>query len=66
MMTILGGMTATLNGIGDLRTHAGSAHGHGRDHLELEPKHARLAVHAAHTVVTFVLETQIEQEEQGT
>jgi len=56
MIVILGGLTSALNGIGDLRTHAGSAHGRGRESYELKPTDARLAVHAAHTVVAFVLE----------
>jgi hypothetical protein len=54
---ILGGLSTVTDGIGALRTHAGSAHGRGNQTTILEPRHARLAVHAAHTVVTFVLET---------
>jgi len=57
MRQILGGLATVLNGVGDLRTHAGSAHGQGHDAFTVEPRHARLAVHAAHTLVTFVLET---------
>lgn len=57
MRQILGGLASIVNGVGDLRTHAGSAHGRGHQGIQLEPKHARLAVHAAHTVVGFVLET---------
>ena len=55
MIVILGGLAAVLNGVGDLRTHAGSAHGRGPKSYELKPADARLAVHAAHTVVVFVL-----------
>ncbi|MNY64113.1 hypothetical protein D3C86_2011740 [compost metagenome] len=40
-----------------MRTHAGSAHSEGRKGYKLEPRHARLAVNAAHTVATFVMET---------
>ena len=54
---ILGGLATVLNGVGDLRTHAGSAHGRGHEAFNVEPRHARLAVHAAHTLVHFVLET---------
>jgi hypothetical protein len=54
---ILGGLATVLNGVGDLRTHAGSAHGRGHDAFTVEPRHARLAVHAAHTLVNFVFET---------
>lgn len=54
---ILGGLSAVTDGIGALRTHAGSAHGRGNESIPIEPRHARLAVQAAHTVVTFILET---------
>ena len=54
---ILTGLASLVNGIGNLRTHAGSAHGRGRDEQEVEPRHARLAVHAANTLVVFLLET---------
>lgn len=53
---ILGGLSAVTDGIGALRTHAGSAHGHGHP-IPIEPRHARLAIHAAHTVVIFILES---------
>lgn len=54
---ILSGIFAIVNGIGSLRTHASSAHGSGRNRYNLEPRHARLAVHAAHTVALFILES---------
>ena len=54
---ILTGLIAVANGIGAFRTHASSAHGSGSTRYKLEPRHARLAVHAAHTVVLFVIET---------
>lgn len=57
MRQILGGLASIVNGVGDLRTHAGSAHGRGNQGVQLAPKHARLAVHAAHTIVGFILET---------
>lgn len=56
ILVILGGLTSVLNGVGDLRTHAGSAHGRGRESFQVGPPDARLAVHAAHTLVAFVLE----------
>jgi hypothetical protein len=46
-----------VDGLGALRTHVGSAHGRGRQAYRTSPRHARLAVHAAHTLTTFVLET---------
>jgi hypothetical protein len=44
-----------VDGVGAFRTHAGDAHGQGPDAPSIERRHARLAVHAAHTVVTFIL-----------
>jgi hypothetical protein len=57
LQTILTGLLAIVEGIGALRTHASSAHGAGKTTYRLEPRHARLAIHAAHTVVLFGLET---------
>jgi hypothetical protein len=57
LQTILTGLIAIVEGIGALRTHASSAHGAGRASYKLEPRHARLAIHGAHTVTLFVLET---------
>lgn len=54
---VLSGLVSVVTGIGALRTHAGSAHGRGRNRYRLQPRHARLAIHAAHTVVGFLLET---------
>ena len=54
---VLGGLASIVDGVGALRTHVGSAHGRGPEPIPIEPRHARLALHAAHTVVTFILET---------
>lgn len=54
---ILSGMTSIVDGIAAVRTHAGSAHGRGTTRYRLKPRHARLAVHAAHTLATFVIES---------
>ncbi len=54
---VVGGLGSTVHGIAGLRTHGGSAHGRGPAATALEPRHARLTVHAAHTVVVFVLES---------
>jgi hypothetical protein len=54
---IMSGMFAVVNGIGALRTHASSAHGAGKRGYKLEPRHARLAVHSAHTLALFILES---------
>jgi hypothetical protein len=55
---ILQGLYSIADGVAALRTHAGSAHGHspGKSY-KLAPRHARLAVHAAHTMAMFLLET---------
>ena len=57
LQQVLSGMISVVDGIGALRTHASSAHGAGKKSYKLEPRHARLAVHAAHTVTLFVLES---------
>lgn len=57
LQTILTGLISIVEGIGALRTHASSAHGAGRKSYKLEPRHARLAIHSAHTVALFVLES---------
>lgn len=57
LQTILSGLISIVEGIGALRTHASSAHGAGRKAYKLEPRHARLAIHSAHTVALFVLES---------
>jgi hypothetical protein len=54
---ILSGLSSVVDGIGALRTHAGSAHGGGRKIYRLEGRHARLAIHSAHTLATFIIET---------
>jgi hypothetical protein len=57
LQQILSGLISITEGIGALRTHASSAHGAGKKIYKLEPRHARLAIHSAHTVVLFVLES---------
>lgn len=54
---ILSGMTSVVDGIGSLRTHGSTAHGHGRRAYRVHARHARLAIHASHTLVGFFLET---------
>lgn len=61
---ILSGLSSIAVGVAALRTHSGSAHGHAAPSENTEGKryrigarHARLAVHAAHTMALFVLET---------
>lgn len=57
LQEIVSGIMAMVNGIGALRTHASSAHGAGKKVYNLKPRHAKLAIHAAHTIAAFVLET---------
>jgi len=54
---ILSGILSVVDGIGAFRTHASSAHGQGRKLYIIKPRHARLAIHSAHTLAMFVLET---------
>ncbi len=55
---ILQGLASVVDGIGALRTHSGSAHGRdGRKAYRIQARHGRLAVHAAHTLALFVIET---------
>ncbi len=54
---ILSGLFTTVDGLGALRTHAGSAHGRGRKIYNIKARHARLAAHAAHTLCVFIIET---------
>ncbi len=53
---ILTGLISIVDGIGSLRTHASTAHGSGPKGYRIEPRHARLSVHAAHTVTIYILE----------
>lgn len=57
LQKILTGLFSIVDGIASLRSHASSAHGAGKKGYVLEARHARLAVHAAHTTALFILET---------
>ena len=50
------GLSSIIEGIGSLRTHRGSAHGHGGQTLEITRTEARLAAHACFTLASFVIE----------
>jgi hypothetical protein len=52
------GLSSALQGIAGLRSNAGSAHGRGPGAPAVEARHARLAVHAAHTLVVYILESR--------
>jgi len=55
---MLQGLATSIHGIAGRRTRGGSAHGRAPGTPTVEPRHARLAVHAAHTIVTFVMESR--------
>ena len=56
-------LKAAMGGLGaDVRTHVGSAHGHGRRPYQLHSRHARLTVQAAPTFIEFFVETWNYQE----
>jgi hypothetical protein len=57
LQTICTGLAAVVDGIACLRTHDGSAHGREEREYDVSPRQARLAIHAAHTLVLFGLET---------
>ena len=63
---ILSGLTSVVDGIGSLRTHTGSAHGRGKRPYRLHVRHARLAIHASHTLVVFFIETWDERKRKVT
>jgi hypothetical protein len=58
---VLRGLSAVVDGVAAFRTHAG----HATDQRAIAPLHARLAVKAASTVVTFVLETWMTAPSKG-
>lgn len=62
---ILSGMTSVVDGIGSLRTHGSTAHGRGRHPYRIQARHARLAIHASHTLVSFFLETWDERKRKA-
>jgi hypothetical protein len=57
IIRILGGLSTVVDGVAAFRTHAGSAHGGSSARPRVMPREARLAVHAAHTITLFLLET---------
>lgn len=56
---ILSGMTSIL------RTHRSTAHGQGRRTYRIQPRHARLAIHASHSLVAFFLESWDERKKKA-
>lgn len=64
LKNILTGLFRIVDGISAIRTRASSAHGGGPKVYNLRAKHARLAVHAAHTVGSFIFESWDEKRAQ--
>ena len=64
LQRILSGLFSITDGIGSFRTHASTAHGSGRNSYRVKPRHARLAVNSAHTLVLFILESWDELKEK--
>jgi hypothetical protein len=53
---VLVGLGSIVEGIGALRTHKGSAHGHEKYTYKMRPRHARLTSHAAFALAVFTVE----------
>ncbi|WP_337054710.1 abortive infection family protein [Pseudoxanthomonas sp. USHLN014] len=54
---VLTGLSSIVDGLGAFRTHAGSAHGQHKRSYKVAPRHARLVVHASHSLCLFIIET---------
>ncbi|MCZ2204380.1 abortive infection family protein [Bartonella sp. A05] len=61
---IISGMFSVVNGIATLRNSGSSAHGQGIRRYKPEPREARFAVNAAHSLALFILETWDERDKQ--
>lgn len=55
--SILSGLGNVVQGIGALRSHAGTAHGRQKGFTRVDPRIARLAVNTASTYALFLIET---------
>ena len=53
----LSGLITSVQSIGALRTHAGSAHGKGKGVRRIDTRIANLAIHSASAVALFLIET---------
>jgi hypothetical protein len=60
--TLVSGMFTTVQGIGALRTHSGTAHGSTASRHEVTFPEARLAVNSAGVVATFLMEALLVSE----
>jgi hypothetical protein len=53
---MLQGLATVVHGVAELRTLKGNVHGRAPDHVGPESRQAKLAIHAAHTLVLFIIE----------
>jgi hypothetical protein len=58
---VLGNLAAMTQGLAEIRNLYGTGHGRDGKRRELEPRHARLAVGASTTLVTFLFDTHRER-----
>lgn len=61
---ILSGLSSIVDGVGSLRTHAGSAHGRGPNSPIVGSNEARLAINAAHSLAVYIMEVWASKEKQ--
>jgi hypothetical protein len=61
---VLQALPSVAGGIAELRNHYGTGHGREPTSKGLQPRHARLAVGAAATLVTFLFETDLARPRQ--
>ena len=54
---VLSGLATVIGGVGALRSHGGDAHGREKGFARVDPRIARLAIHAASTTALFLIET---------
>jgi hypothetical protein len=59
---ILGGVTATIEGLGALRNRISDAHGQGSKPVRPQPRHAQLTVNLAGALATYLIETWLANE----
>jgi hypothetical protein len=57
LLQILSGLSSIISGTAALRTHASSAHGRGNFRYKLHTRHVLLAIHSAHTLGLFIIQT---------
>lgn len=57
LQRIVSGLGSVVSGIAALRTHSSSAHGRGRFRYKLQRRHVCLAIHSAHSLCLFLIET---------